>query len=130
MSVILLIPDTWMRFLSLLLSGIGLTASLLWLSWTMYDRYIADTPSSQVLAVVFHGDPYAQAIELASEANFAGKRARSSTDWFAIANQWQQAADLMAVVPNTDDRHKAAQGRAAQYRRNSEYARRKAEANL
>lgn len=119
-----------MRFFLLLLSGIGLTASLLWLSWTMYDRYISDTPASQVVTVSFERDPYAQAMELAEEANFAGKRARSSTDWFAIANQWQQAADLMAVVPNSDRRHKAAQDRAAQYRRNSDYARRKAEQNL
>ncbi|MBD2090597.1 hypothetical protein H6F67_12105 [Microcoleus sp. FACHB-1515] len=119
-----------MRFSLLLLSGIGLTASLLWLSWTMYDRYISDTPSSQVLAVSFQGDPYVKAMELAAEANFAGKRARSSTDWFEIANLWQQAADLMAVVPDSDNRHKAAQDRAAQYRRNSAYARRKAEANL
>lgn len=119
-----------MRFFLLLLSGAGLTALLVGLSWTMFDRYISDTPASQVLAVSFQGDPYVQAMELAAEANFAGKRARSSTDWFAIANQWQQAADLMAVVPSSDDRHKAAQGRAAQYRRNSEYARRKAEENL
>lgn len=119
-----------MRFFLLLLSGIGLTSSLLWLSWTMYDRYLADTPSSQVLAVSFQGDPYAQALELAAEANYAGKRARSSTDWFAIASQWQQAADLMAVVPKSDSRRNAAQNRSIQYRRNSEYARRQAEENL
>lgn len=119
-----------MRFFVLLLSGIGLTSLLLALSWTMYDRYISDTPASSVMTVSFQGDPYVQAMELAAEANFAGKRARSSTAWFAIASQWQQAADLMAVVPDSDSRHKAAQDRAAQYRRNSNYARRKAEANL
>jgi hypothetical protein len=119
-----------MRFFLLLLGGVGLTASLVGLSWTMYDRYISDTPASQVMVVSFQGDPYAQAMRLAQDAALAGKRARSSTAWFAIANQWQQAADLMAVVPSSDSRHKAAQDRVTQYRRNSEYARRKAEENL
>ncbi|NEQ28985.1 MAG: hypothetical protein F6K28_60600 [Microcoleus sp. SIO2G3] len=118
-----------MRFFLLLVSGVGLTAGLLWLSWSMYDR-IANPAASQAIVVSFQDDPYAQAMQLAADANLAGKRARTSTAWFAIANQWQQAADLMAVVPSSDDRHKAAQDRAAQYRRNSEYARRKAEENL
>jgi hypothetical protein len=118
-----------MRFLLLVLSGIGMTVLLLWLSWAMYDRYISNPAAARPKVVIsFQEDAYTQAIRIAQAAALAGKTADTSGEWFAVAGQWQQAAELMTVVPSVDRRHASAQTRLKFYRENSTYARRQAEA--
>jgi hypothetical protein len=116
-----------MRFWLLVLGGMTTIALLLALSWAMYDRYITNPPAQPVIPVSFESDPYRQAIEIAKVAVAGATSADTSADWFEISSQWQQAADLMTVVPAGDSRYKDAQARIKTYRSNSEYARRKAE---
>ena len=114
----------------MVLGGVGVTVLLLWLSWTTYDRYISNPAAIRPgVNVSFQDDAYAQAMRIAQAATFAGKTANGSGEWFAIAGQWQQAAELMTVVPKSDRRYKAAQARLKLYRSNGAYARRKGEAS-
>ena len=71
-------------------------------------------------------DPFRQAVEIAGQAAIAGQTAQSSAEWIDLALQWQQAADLMAVVPPTDRRYKTAQNRVIFYRRNYKLAQQQA----
>jgi hypothetical protein len=64
-------------------------------------------------------DPYAVAVRLATAAANAGTEAKTPAAWQAIANQWGQAADLMAKVPPSDTRYVTAQDRIRVYRENS-----------
>lgn len=119
-----------MRFFLLVLGGVSTTVLLLWLSWTTFDRYISNPAATRPgVNVSFQDDAYAQALRIAQTATFAGKTANSSQEWFAIAGQWQQAAELLTIVPKTDRRYKAAQTRLKLYRSNTAYARRKGEAS-
>ncbi|MCU0545392.1 MAG: hypothetical protein MUE44_25010 [Oscillatoriaceae cyanobacterium Prado104] len=72
-------------------------------------------------------DSFAQAVRLAEQAVSNGKTARSREDWLAVAATWQQAADLMAVVPPSHPRHATAANRSALYRQNSEKAQQEAQ---
>ncbi len=67
-------------------------------------------------------DPFRQAVDIAGQAAVAGQTAQSSAQWLNLAVQWQQAADLMAVVPPTDRRYNTAQNRIIFYRRNYKLA--------
>lgn len=116
-----------MRFLLLASGGVGTIALLLYVSWTMYDRYISNPPEQPAIAVSFQSDPYDQAVAIAQIAVAKATTAETSADWFEISSQWQQAADLMSVIPAGDSRYKDAQARIKSYSSNSEYARRKAE---
>jgi len=61
-------------------------------------------------------------LELAQQANQAGKVATTAGQWTQISQQWQQAADLMAQVPSDDDCYDKAQERIDFYRNNSQIA--------
>ena len=71
-------------------------------------------------------EPFAQAVELATEASTKGKSAQTSAQWLEIAAKWQLASDLMAKIPSTDPRYNTAQDRVIFYRRNSEIAQKQA----
>lgn len=64
-------------------------------------------------------DPFASAVRIAEQAAQAGQTARSSQQWRSLSLQWQKASDLMAAVPETDDRYKTAQQKAVEYRQKS-----------
>jgi len=66
-------------------------------------------------------------LELAQQANQAGKVATTAGQWTQISQQWQQAADLMAQVPSDDDCYEKAQERIDFYRNNSQIALEEAE---
>ena len=71
-------------------------------------------------------EPFAQAVELATEASAKGKSAQTSAQWLEIAAKWQLASDLMAKIPSTDPRYNTAQDRVVFYRRNSDIAQKQA----
>lgn len=71
---------------------------------------------------VAKGDPFADAVRLAEQTSQAGKAAKSPAQWLDLAARWQQASDLMATVPATDQRYQTAQDRVNAYRQNSEAA--------
>jgi len=118
----------------------GAIASCLLLAggWWLYTRYGASEVATQSGAISQSGqtgatsssttastapatvDPFVQAVRLAERTSQAGQTAKSSADWLRLASQWQQASDLMAAVPASDARHKTAQSRVVDYRKNSE----------
>ncbi|MEM7795412.1 MAG: hypothetical protein AAF579_13310 [Cyanobacteria bacterium P01_C01_bin.118] len=65
-------------------------------------------------------DSFARAVRIAEQAAKDGVDAASSADWLALAARWQQASDLMAEVPASDERYAIAQDRVNAYRSNSE----------
>ena len=67
-------------------------------------------------------DPFAAAVRMAEQASIAGQTAQTPAQWLEIATRWQKASDLMAKVPQADNRHKTAQNRKVLYRKNSEAA--------
>jgi len=67
-------------------------------------------------------DPFVNAVRLAERASQEGQAAKSSAQWLDLAARWQKASDLMASVPNSDQRYKTAQSRVSAYRQNSESA--------
>ncbi|PSB14234.1 hypothetical protein C7B76_16890 [filamentous cyanobacterium CCP2] len=74
-------------------------------------------------------DPFADAVRLAEAAVQAGQQAETPAEWQALAEQWQQASDLMSQISPDDPRYEVAQDRVAVYRQNSESARLQAESN-
>jgi len=72
-------------------------------------------------------DPFVMAVRLAEQASQEGLSAKSSAQWLELAARWQQASDLMANVPASDQRYKTAQDRVNAYRKNSESALQEAE---
>jgi hypothetical protein len=67
-------------------------------------------------------DPFNQAVRLANQATTGGQRAIAYEDWLNLANRWQQAAALMAMVTADHPRYTEAQARVLSYRQNSEAA--------
>ncbi|NEP16109.1 MAG: hypothetical protein F6J97_04305 [Leptolyngbya sp. SIO4C1] len=64
-------------------------------------------------------DPFARAVRLAEQAAVEGQSATTPEDWLQLAARWQQASDLMAEVPSTDERYAVAQDRVQAYQTNS-----------
>lgn len=124
-----------MRFWQLLIGGIALTAVLIYISWRMYKEIAIEPPeppppsaASTFKAETSYGqDPFKEAIRIAQASVEAGKVAQTQTEWIAIAQQWQQAADLMTVVSPEDENYEMAQERITVYRNNSQYARQQAD---
>jgi hypothetical protein len=123
----------------LILGGVGVIVLLMALSQVIFDRYITNLGDENLgketaqgavvvpLPLSFDSDPFTQAIAIAESAVADGKTAQTSAEWFSLARQWQQASELMSVVPPADDRYASAQERTLLYRTNGEYARRQAE---
>ena len=65
-------------------------------------------------------DSFARAVRIAEQAAKDGSIAETATDWLALAARWQQASDLMAEVPPSDERYQIAQDRVNAYKSNSE----------
>jgi capsular exopolysaccharide synthesis family protein len=70
-------------------------------------------------------DPFAEAVRLAEDAAMSGETANTPEQWSQIAEQWQRASALMAIVPQSDERFAIARDRTVLYRTNGEFARQK-----
>ncbi|MEL6130806.1 MAG: hypothetical protein AAFR24_03555 [Cyanobacteria bacterium J06627_3] len=65
-------------------------------------------------------DSFARAVRIAEQSAKDGLVAQTSADWLSLAARWQQASDLMAEVPASDERYAIAQDRINAYKSNSE----------
>lgn len=80
----------------------------------------ADRADSGQLPIPESYDPFARAVRIAEQAAKNGLTADTPAEWLALAARWQQASDLMAEVPVSDERYRIAQDRVKAYRTNSE----------
>lgn len=81
-----------------------------------------DNPTSQPPPAETDVDPFVQAVRMAEQAAADGKTAETAADWLDLASRWQRASDLMALVPEEDERYPTAQDRVDAYQLNSEAA--------
>lgn len=81
------------------------------------DSPTTDSPETNV------DEAFSDAVQLAQSALKATETASSAQDWSKIAKLWQDAAALMAVVPENDPSFQQARDRTITYRSNAEYAR-------
>jgi len=128
-----------------LVGGTLASVALLVAGWWVYDRYVnpstsleaanvapepqrspAQTTTTPQTVSTKSNDAFAEAVRLAERTSQASQTARSTAEWLNLAAQWQQAADYMAQVPESDTRYRTAQGRVTDYRKNSEIALQKA----
>lgn len=121
-----------------LVGGVSALVLLAIVGWAMRDwlGFGGDSPSQPVAespegsdtpAAAPNEDPFAQAVELATQAAVQGGEAQTRSDWLDLATRWQRASDLMAQVPETDQRYALAQRKVAEYAANSTLALQKAE---
>ncbi len=127
-----------------LVGGVSLLVLLAIIGWAMRDWLgFGDSSTTQPVAGSTEGnatsttptattattteDPFAQAVELATQAAASGGQAQTRSDWLDLATRWQRASDLMAQVPASDQRYALAQRKVAEYGANSTLALQKAE---
>ncbi len=72
-------------------------------------------------------DPFDRAVNLAGKAAAAGTKASRPEDWQKIAQNWQEASELMAQVPTSDPRYALAQDRTKTYYNNQIIAQKKSQ---
>ena len=72
-------------------------------------------------------EAFTQAVRLAQAAVAAGKNAKSREEWLAIAEKWQQAAQLMTSVSPNYSRYDVAVNRAELYQKYSDIARKESD---
>lgn len=80
----------------------------------------ANTPPLPAEAAV--SEFYAQGINRASSAYNFSQTARSPDEWRLVASRWQQAIDLLELVPEGDPNYATAQQKISEYQRNLTYA--------
>lgn len=97
--------------------GLAVYKSPLLKEWQQPDRATAPSSNAQAEASLApeSTEAFADAVRLAEQASAEGKVAKTSAEWLVIAAKWQQASDLMAVVPPDHPRYKTAQNRRALY---------------
>lgn len=107
--------------LALLLTGVGI--------WSLRQRFegtapavanSTEQPATEQLPLPESYDAFARAVRIAEKAAKDGLTAETSADWLALAARWQQASDLMAEVPASDERYQIAKDRVNAYSSNSE----------
>lgn len=74
-------------------------------------------------------DPFAAAVRIANQASDFGRKAKTSAQWLDLAARWQRASDLMNSVPPDHSRYREAQIRTKLYKKYSDEAQKKANAN-
>lgn len=87
---------------------------------TTPDQTTPDQLVSDQLPLPESYDSFARAVRIAEQAAKDGAVAETSANWLSLAARWQQASDLMAEVPASDERYEIAQDRVNAYRSNSE----------
>lgn len=106
---------------ALLLTGVGV--------WAVRQRLDEPAPATATtteqpptgqLPLPESYDSFARAVRIAEKAAKDGLTAENAADWLALAARWQQASDLMAEVPVSDERYQIARDRVDAYRSNSE----------
>lgn len=80
--------------------------------------------SETVAAIALQSDtnPFERAVQIAQETVLEGRVANTQEEWEAIAERWQQAAELMGEVSAEDERYDIAQDRIESYENNRDAA--------
>ncbi|XGB43633.1 MAG: hypothetical protein LVS60_07990 [Nodosilinea sp. LVE1205-7] len=139
-------PSSRLAFYRGLIGGVSLALLLLLVGWTTkdwlqntfkvnnlppnQDKSIAgggDSPVASSPSLAIKGDPFVLAVRLAQDCVKDGASATTAAEWLELAVRWQRAADLMALVPASDDRYSVAQDRMGIYARNKQLALKEAE---
>ena len=121
-------------FLSGIIGGLSVALLLLGVSiWAYKQRFtvpiapvassstsVSTQSASEQLPLPESYDSFARAVRIAEQSAKDGLTATTSADWLSLAARWQQASDLMAEVPASDERHAIAQDRINAYKSNSE----------
>ena len=81
-------------------------------------------PFPSQTAVLPPPDPFAMAVNRATNAAEMTQQANSRIEWEAVASQWQDAVELMKVVPAFHPNYRVARQKAIEYQFNANYARR------
>lgn len=113
-----------------LLGGASLCLFLLVMGWALKDWLGIEVPIGTETAVDPEPaplpppkqDPFAQAVQIAQSAAEDGQTASTTAEWLDLAARWQRASDLMAEVPESDERYGTAQQRVEAYQQNSAVA--------
>ena len=69
-------------------------------------------------------DPFSMAVNRATNASEMTQQASTRIEWEAVASQWQDAVELMKVVPAFHPNYRVARQKAIEYQYNANYARR------
>ncbi|MBT9315090.1 hypothetical protein [Leptothoe spongobia] len=105
---------------ALLVIGVGVWAYRQRAERATFPVANSEKPPADQLPLPESYDSFARAVRIAEQAAKDGAIADSSDDWLALAARWQQASDLMAEVPASDERYSIAQDRVNAYKSNSE----------
>lgn len=74
--------------------------------------------------VLLPPDPFTMAVNRATSASEMTQLANSRIEWEAVASQWQDAVELMKLVPAFHPNYRVARQKAIEYQNNANYARR------
>ncbi|MDY6805651.1 MAG: hypothetical protein SXA11_17840 [Cyanobacteriota bacterium] len=85
---------------------------------------VQPSPLPSGTAVLAPPDPFKMAVNRASNAAEMTQTASSRIEWEAVASQWQDAVELMKVVPAFHPNYAVARQKAIEYQYNANYARR------
>ncbi|MGB3511910.1 MAG: hypothetical protein WBA93_22265 [Microcoleaceae cyanobacterium] len=128
-------------FLSLLMLTLGLQVNK-WLDFSglarrsvseksISENIVSQSPSPTIKnsedTEAKSKEAFAQAVRLAQAAVAVGKNAQSAEEWLAIAEKWQEASELMAIVSPDYSRYDVAVNRAELYQKYSDIARKEAD---
>ena len=67
-------------------------------------------------------DPFTLAVNRALNAAEMAQSAKSQIEWEAVASQWQDATELMKIVPPSHPKYKEARKKVKEYQNYADYA--------
>lgn len=96
------------------------------LSITVFYYQDNRLPNPSPSAAIPRAEAFRRAVNRAMSAAELTQTAASREEWRTVAMWWQEAIDLMKMVPITNEKHQIAQDRIGEYGRNLEYAQKRA----
>lgn len=108
----------------LLLSGVLIAIALLYDYWQQRSQpeMLQIPVPANAAASIDRRDPFARAVNHATNAATLAQRARLRSEWQLVACHWEEAIALMGVVPIYHSRWELAQQKIVEYQRNLTYA--------
>jgi len=85
---------------------------------------LSPSPIASKAAILQPPDPFKMAVNRATNAAEMSQQANTKIEWEAVASQWQDAVELMKVVPAFHPNYRTARQKAIEYQDNANYARR------
>lgn len=91
---------------------------------TTSNSVLSPSPLPSKTAILQPPDPFKMAVNRATNAAEMTQEANTRIEWEAVASQWQDAVELMKVVPAFHPNYRTARQKAIEYQNNANYARR------